>query len=46
MVRCMATAFSTRRSFADDVREIDEFFRVLVARIDPDAVPLCEVVDL
>jgi hypothetical protein len=48
MVRRMATAFSTRteRSFADDVREIDEFFRVLVARIDPDAVPLCEVVDL
>ena len=26
------------------MREIDEFFRVLVARIDPDAVPLCEVV--
>ena len=44
----MVTAFSTRteRSFADDVREIDEFFRVLVARIDPDAVPLCEVTDL
>ena len=42
----MATATSTRRSFADDVREIDEFFAVLVARIDPDAVPLCEVTDL
>jgi len=26
----MVTATSTRRSFADDVREIDEFFRVLV----------------
>jgi hypothetical protein len=42
----MATAFSTRRSFADDVREIDEFFAALVARIDPDAVPLCEVTEL
>jgi hypothetical protein len=28
------------------VREIDEFFAVLVAKIDPDAVPLCEVTDL
>ncbi len=28
------------------LREIDEFFAVLVARIDPDAVPLCEVTDL
>jgi Domain of unknown function (DUF222) len=48
MVRCMVTAFATRppRTFADDVREIDEFFRVLVGRIDPDAVPLCEVTDL
>ena len=45
-VRCMATAFSTRRSFADDVREVDEFFAVLVARIDPDAVPLHEVTEL
>jgi hypothetical protein len=42
----MVTATSTRRSFADDVREIDEFFSVLVARIDPDAVPLSEVTDL
>jgi len=42
----MVTATSTRRSFADDVREIDDFFRVLVGRIDPDAVPLCEVTDL
>ena len=41
----MATAFSTRTQ-ADDVREIDEFFRVLVTRIDPDAIPLCEVTDL
>jgi len=32
----MATVFSARRSFADDVREIDEFFAVLVVRIDPD----------
>ena len=43
--RRMVTSTSTR-TFADDVREIDEFFRVLVARIDPDAVPLCEVTDL
>ena len=44
----MVTASSTRppRTCADDVREIDEFFRVLVSRIDPDAVPLCEVTDL
>ena len=42
----MVTATSTRRLFADDVREIDDFFRVLVGRIDPDAVPLCEVTDL
>ena len=42
----MVTALSTRRSFADDVREIDEFFAVLVARIDPDAVPLSEVTGL
>jgi hypothetical protein len=44
----MVTASSTRppRTYADDVREIDEFFRVLVSRIDPDAVPLCEVTDL
>ena len=44
----MVTAFATRppRTFADDVREIDDFFRVLVARIDPDAVPLSEVTDL
>src|SRR5476651_905377 len=42
----MVTATSTRRTFADDVREIDEFFAVLVARIDPDGVPLCEVTDL
>ena len=44
----MSTAFATRppRTFTDDVREIDEFFRVLVARIDPDAVPLCEVTEL
>ena len=42
----MVSATSTRRSFADDVREIDEFFAVLVARIDPDAVPLSEVTDL
>ena len=43
----MVTSSSTRtrHSFADDVREIDEFFEVLVARIDPDAVPLCEVTD-
>jgi len=48
IVRRMVAAAPTRppRSFADDVREIDEFFRVLVARIDPDAVPLCEVIDL
>ena len=42
----MVSATSTRRSFADDVREIDEFFAVLVARIDPDAVPLSEVTEL
>ena len=42
----MVTATSTRRTFADDVREIDEFFAALVARIDPDAVPLSEVTDL
>ncbi len=44
----MVTSSSTRppRTFADDVREIDEFLAVLVARIDPDAVPLCEVTDL
>jgi len=42
----MVTATSTRRLFADDVREIDDFFRVLVGRIDPDAVPLCEETDL
>ena len=41
----MVTASSTR-TLAEDVREIDEFFAVLVARIDPDAVPLCEVTDL
>src|SRR3954454_23754418 len=47
MVGRMVTSFSTRaRTFADDVREIDEFFRVLVSRISPDAVPLCEVTDL
>ena len=47
-VRRMVTASSTLppRTYADDVREIDEFFRVLVARIDPDSVPLCEVIDL
>jgi hypothetical protein len=37
---------STTRTLADDVRELDEFFAVLVAKIDPDAVPLCEVTDL
>src|ERR1700689_2432592 len=42
----MVTAFSSRRTFADDVREIDEFFAVLVSKIDPDAVALCEVTDL
>jgi len=44
----MVTAFATRppRTFADDVREIDDFFRVLVGRIDPDAVPLGEMTDL
>ena len=44
----MVTAFAIRppRTFADDVREIDDFFRVLVGRIDPDAVPLCEVTEL
>ena len=45
MVRHMVTSTSTR-TFAEDVREIDDFFRVLVARIEPDAVPLCEVLDL
>ena len=44
-VRRMATAFATR-THADDVREIDEFFGALMARIDPDAVPLSEVTDL
>ena len=39
-------ASTSTRTFADDVREIDEFFRVLVARIDPDAVPLSQVTDL
>src|ERR1700689_1535057 len=42
----MVTAFSSRRTFADDVREIDEFFAVLVSKVDPDAVALCEVTDL
>src|SRR4249920_2634801 len=41
----MATA-SSIRTHADDVREIDEFFCALMARIDPEAVPLCEVTDL
>jgi hypothetical protein len=41
----MVAAFSTR-TLAEDAREIDEFFAVLVAKIDPDAVPLCEVTDL
>jgi hypothetical protein len=41
----MVTSSSTR-TFAEDVREIDEFFAVLVGKIDPDAVPLCEVTDL
>jgi hypothetical protein len=43
--RRMVTSTATR-TFAEDVREIDDFFRVLVSRIDPDAVPLCEVTDL
>lgn len=44
----MVTSSSTRppRTRADDVREIDEFLRVLVSQIDPDAVPLCEATDL
>src|SRR5579862_5025680 len=44
----MVTSVLTRppRSLADDVREIDACFRVLVARIDPDAVPLGEVVEV
>jgi hypothetical protein len=37
---------SSVRSLAEDVREIDAFFAVLVGRIDPDAVPLGEVTDL
>jgi hypothetical protein len=46
IVRRMVTSTSTRRTFADDMREIDEFFAVLVSKIDPDAIPLCEVIDL
>ncbi len=42
----MVTAASTRRTIADDVYELDEFFEVLVERIDPDAVPLSEATDL
>ena len=40
----MATASSTRPPgvHPDDVRDINEFLRVLVERLDPDAVPLSE----
>ena len=45
IVRRTVTSSSTR-TLAEDAREIDEFFAVLVAKIDPDAVPFCEVTDL
>ena len=41
----MVTATSTR-TFADDVREIDEFLEVLLRRLDPDAVPAGKALEL
>ena len=40
----MATASATRPPgvHPDDVRDIREFFRVAVERLDPAAVPLCD----
>jgi Domain of unknown function (DUF222) len=37
---------SATRTCAQNVREIDEFFAVQVATLDPDAVPLGEVIEL